>query len=70
MGVVPLALKTHAAALEETLTGTAGVRMAITIMLLYNKNRRVPGRPVLVSARSFGGGSRNARSRPRPVHTA
>ncbi len=70
MGVLPLALKTHAAALGETLTGTAGVRMAITVMVLYNKNRRVPGRPVLVSARSFGGGSRNARSRPQPAQTA
>jgi hypothetical protein len=70
LGVVPLALRTQAAALGDTLTGTSGVRMAITIMVLYNKNRRVPGRPVLVSARSFGGGSRNARSRPLPSKTA
>lgn len=70
MGVVPLALKTQAAALGETLTGTAGVRMAVTIMVLYNKNRRVPGRAVLVSARSFGGGSRNARSPRRESQTA
>jgi hypothetical protein len=71
-GVTPLALKTHVAALGETLTvtGTAGVRTATTIMVLYNKNRRVPGKPVLVSARSFGGGSRNARSQPLPAKTA
>lgn len=68
--MVPLALRTHAAALGETLTGTTGVRMAITIMVLYNKNRRIPGKPVLVSARTFGGGSRNARSRPIPAKTA
>lgn len=70
LGVVPLALRTHAAAMGETLSGTAGVRMAITVMVLYNKNRRVPGERVLVSARTFGGGSRNARSRPLPVKTA
>ncbi|UJL32185.1 hypothetical protein HZU38_30865 (plasmid) [Mycolicibacterium vanbaalenii] len=70
LGVVPLALRTQAAALGDTLTGTAGVRMATTIMVLYNKNRRVLGRPVLVSARSFGGGARNARSRPLPSKTA
>lgn len=65
LGVMPLALRTHAAAMGETLTGTAGVRMAITIMVLYNKNRRIPGERILVSARTFGGGSRNARSLPR-----
>ena len=70
LGVVPLALKTQAAALGETLTGTAGVRMAITIMVRYNRNHRVPGKTVLVSARSFGGGARNARSRPLPVKSA
>ncbi|MFV8227480.1 DUF6551 family protein [Mycolicibacterium fortuitum] len=70
MGVTPLSLKTQTAALGDTLTGTAGVRHATTIMVLYNKNRRVPGKPVLVSARSFGGGSRNARSRPLPAKTA
>ena len=70
LGVAPLILRTQAAALGEMITGTAGVRMAITIMVLYNKNRRVPGKPVLVSARSFGGGARNARSRPLPVKTA
>lgn len=64
LGVLPLALRTHAAALGEALTGTAGVRMAITIMVLYNKNRRVPGQRILVCARTFGGGSRNARSMP------
>jgi hypothetical protein len=56
MGVMPLTLKTQTAALGETLTGTAGVRMAVTIMVFYNKNRRVPGRAVLVSARSFAAG--------------
>ena len=70
LGVMPLALKTQAAALGETLTGTAGVRMATTIMVLYNKNRRVSGKPVLVSARSFGGGARNARSRPISARSA
>ncbi|OOK65270.1 hypothetical protein BZL29_7711 [Mycobacterium kansasii] len=70
LGVVPPALRTHAAALGETLTGTAGVRMATTIMVLYNRNRRVPGQRVLVSARTFGGGARNARSRPLPAQTA
>lgn len=69
MGVLPLKLKTQAAALE-TLTGTTGVRLAITIMIFYNKNRRVPGKAVLVSARSFGGGSRNARSRPLSAKSA
>ena len=64
MGVTPLQIKTHTAALGATLTGTLGVRTATTIMVLYNKNRRVPGRPVLVSARTFGGGARNARSLP------
>lgn len=44
--------------------------MVITIMVLYNKNRRVPSIAVLVSARSFGGGARNARSRPLPAQTA
>jgi hypothetical protein len=70
LGAVPLALKTHTAALGATLTGTAGVRMAITIMVLYNQNRRVQGSRVLVSARSFGGGARNARSRPLAAQTA
>ncbi|WP_293002587.1 DUF6551 family protein [Mycobacterium sp.] len=64
LGVLPLSLRTHAAAMGEALTGTAGVRMAITIMVLYNKNRRVAGQRILVCARTFGGGSRNARSLP------
>lgn len=70
--VTPRSLKSHVAALEEAmgLTGTAGVRTATAIMLRYNKNRRVPGKPILVSARSFGGGSRNARSRALPAKTA
>ncbi|OJZ69463.1 hypothetical protein BRW65_22935 [Mycobacterium paraffinicum] len=70
LGVLPTALRTHAAALGETLTGTAGVRMAITIMVLYNRNRRVPGQRVLVCARTFGGGARNARSRPLSAKSA
>lgn len=70
MGVMPLALKSQTAAASATLTGTMGVRTAITIMVSYNKNRRVPGRPVLVCARNFGGGSRNARSRPLPAKSA
>ncbi len=70
MGVTPLQVKTHTAALGATLTGTAGVRTATTIMVIYNKNRRVPGKPVLASARTFGGGSRNARSQPLPAKSA
>lgn len=66
LGVLPLALKTETAALGSTLTGTTPVRTAITIMLFYNKNRRVRGDRILVSARTFGGGARNARSRPAP----
>lgn len=71
-GVTPLALKNHVAALGQTLTvtGTTGVRTAQAIMFIYNKNRRVPGKAILVSARSFGGGSRNARSRSVPAKTA
>lgn len=71
-GVTPRALKSQVAALEEAMgvTGTAGVRTATAIMVRYNKNRRVPGKAILVSARSFGGGSRNARSRTAPAKTA
>jgi len=62
LGVMPLQLKTQAAAMVTG--GTQPVRMAITIMSLYNRNRRVAGRRIEVSARTFGGGARNARSLP------
>lgn len=62
LGTMPLQLKTQAQAIVAT--GTQPVRMAITLMLLYNRNRRISGRRIEVSARSFGGGARNARSLP------
>jgi hypothetical protein len=62
LGTVPLQLKTQALTLVGT--GRQPVRMAITLMSLYNRNRHVPGRRIDVSPRSFGGGARNARSLP------
>lgn len=62
LGTVPLQLKTQSLALVGN--GTQPVRMAITLMSLYNHNRRVSGRRIEVTARTFGGGSRNARSLP------
>jgi len=50
---VPLALR--------TITGTAGVRMAITIMVFYNKPLRIPGGRILLFVKRFGCGSHNAR---------
>lgn len=67
LGVLPRQLKSQAQALRETTTGTAPKLMAIAIMVAYNRNRRVPGPKVLVSTRTFGGGSRNARSLPQPA---
>lgn len=66
LGSLPIQLKTMAHELAATTSGTAPVRVAIAIMVAYNRNRRVPGERILVSARSFGGGSRNARSMPVP----
>jgi hypothetical protein len=66
----PRHLKTRALALGETTTGTQPVLTAITVMFLYNKNRNVPGEKILVSARTFGGGARNARSLPPVAKTA
>lgn len=61
LGVLPMQLKTQALALVST--GTQQIRMAITIIALYNQNRRVRrGHRIHVTARTFGGGSRNARS--------
>lgn len=61
LGVLPMQLKTQAVALVPT--GTQQVRMAITIIALYNQNRNVRGsQRIHVTARTFGGGSRNARS--------
>ena len=62
LGVLPLGLKTQAS--EVVTAGTQPVRIALTVMALYNRNRRVSGPRIEVSARSFGGGSRNARSVP------
>lgn len=64
LGVVPRQLKSQASALRDTTTGTAPKLMAIAIMLCYNRNRRISGPRIMVNARTFGGGSRNARSLP------
>ncbi|AYE99607.1 hypothetical protein C0J29_32130 (plasmid) [Mycobacterium paragordonae] len=70
LGSVPIQLKTMAHELAVTTSGTAPVRVAIAIMVSYNRNRRVPGERILVSARSFGGGARNARSLPAESRSA
>jgi hypothetical protein len=57
--VMPRQLKTHALALRDMTTGAQPVLVAIAIMSLYNKK---PGKKILVSNRTFGGGSRNAHS--------
>lgn len=64
MGVLPRQLKAQASALRETTSGTAARLMAITIMLCYNRNRRISGPRIMVTASTFGGGSRNAHSLP------
>jgi hypothetical protein len=62
--IVPRQLRAQATALRELTTGTLPTLTAIAIMSLYNKK---PGRKILVSNRTFGGGSRNARSAPPPL---
>jgi hypothetical protein len=57
--ILPRQLKTQAVALRDLTTGALPILTAIAIMALYN---RKPGRKILVSNRTFGGGSRNARS--------
>lgn len=59
--VLPRQLKAQAVMLRDITTGALPVLTAIAIMSLYNKK---PGRRILVSNRTFGGGSRNARSAP------
>lgn len=66
----PRNLKTRALALGEHQGGTQPVLTALMIMFLYNKNRNVPGERISVTARTFGGGARNARSLPRIAQTA
>lgn len=61
LGTLPVQLTTQAVMQPS---GTKPVRIAIAIMDRYNRNRHVPGRAILVSPRTFGGGSRNARSAP------
>lgn len=64
LDVMPRQLKTQALALRDITTGAQSVLVEIAIMSLYN---RKPGRKILVSNRTFGGGSRNARSVPQAV---
>lgn len=61
LDIMPRQLKTQALALRESgvTTGTQPVLVAIAIIGLYNKK---PGRKILVSNRTFGGGSVNAHS--------
>lgn len=61
LDVMPRQLKTQALALRDITTGSQPVLVAIAIMALYN---RKPGRKILVSNRTFGGGYRNAHSTP------
>lgn len=62
LDVMPRQLKTQALALRDSgvTTGTQPVLVAIAIIGLYNKK---PGRKILVSNRTFGGGSVNAHSK-------
>lgn len=55
----PRQLKTKALSLREITSGTTPKLVAIATILLYNQR---PGRKILVSARTFGGGARNAHS--------
>lgn len=59
LDVMPRQLKTQAVALRDITTGSQSVLVAIAIMAIYN---RKPGRKILVSNRTFGGGARNAHS--------
>lgn len=59
LDIMPRQLKTQALALRDMTTGAQPVLVAIAIMSLYNRR---PGRKILVSNRTFGGGARNNRS--------
>ncbi|MCK0174780.1 DUF6551 family protein [Mycolicibacterium sp. F2034L] len=59
LDIMPRQLKTQALALRDMTTGAQPVLVAIAIMSLYNRR---PGRKILVSNRTFGGGSVNAHS--------
>jgi hypothetical protein len=61
LDIMPRQLKTQALALRESgvTTGSQPVLVAIAIIGLYN---RKPGRKILVSNRTFGGGAVNAHS--------
>lgn len=59
LDVRPQNLKAAAANLRGMTTGSTAKLVAITVMAGYNKR---PGRKILVSARTFGGTSRNAHS--------
>lgn len=61
LDVLPRQLKTQALALRDLTTGTQPVLTAIAVMNLYNRRA---GRKILVSNRTFNGGSRNAHSVP------
>ena len=64
LDVMPRQLKTQAVALRDITTGSQSVLVAIAIMAIYN---RKPGRKILVSNRTFGGGARNAHSVAKPA---
>lgn len=67
LDIMPRQLKTQALALRESgvTTGSQPVLVAIAIIGIYN---RKPGRKILVSNRTFGGGAVNAHSvRPAAV---
>lgn len=61
LDIMPRQLKTHALGLRDSgvTTGTQPVLVAIAICGVYNKK---PGRKILVSNRTFGGGAVNAHS--------
>lgn len=59
LNVMPRQLRAQAAFLKEMTNGTQPTLVAIAAINLYN---RTPGRKILVSARTFGGGSTNSRS--------
>ena len=67
LDVLPRQLKTHALALRDMTTGSQAVLVAIAIMSLYDRRT---GRKILVFNRTFGGGSRNARSLPLAAKSA
>jgi hypothetical protein len=59
LDVLPRQLKTRALGLRDITTGSQPRLVAIATMELYNRR---PGRKILVSTRTFGGGSINNRS--------